>query len=178
MDDKQTLQSRRLRFLREAHKPPPLLPANRVAWAGGKIVTNSKEVALQKLVLRKQRAGEILTTDQMRAAAAAGLLERSSSHINIAATEQKSSVFKVDNSEHTNHGEHCCKVNGEVNKSILHLEKKLRDCKVLEEKLAAGVSLEANQKAKLARKTEWLTQKREWLAQHSSQEKDDRHEQQ
>ena len=80
-EDRATLQARRQRFAREARAPAPALPANRMAWAGGKISTSDKDECLRRLIERKQRAGEPLTAEQARAA---GLLqERADSNVAV-----------------------------------------------------------------------------------------------
>eukprot|EP00965_Chrysotila_dentata_P159080 5255146-Pleurochrysis_carterae.AAC.3 len=44
---------RKTRFTIEAVRPPPPLPASRIAWAGGPIVTSDKTECLRKLIKRK-----------------------------------------------------------------------------------------------------------------------------
>ena len=75
---KQRLKARDVRFKTEAMRPPPAPP---LFWAPGlptvgaaratlfenKVITSDKVVALHKLIARKQKAGEPLTTDQQRA---------------------------------------------------------------------------------------------------------------
>lgn len=66
-EDRSVLSARHMRFKREAQLPPPPLPTQRIAWAGGKIETNDRDRCLRKLLERKLEAGEKLTPEQERA---------------------------------------------------------------------------------------------------------------
>ena len=59
--------ARARRFEAEGSKPPPPLPARRLAHPGGKIVTSNKAAVLDAFLKRKARAGVTLTEDQQRA---------------------------------------------------------------------------------------------------------------
>lgn len=92
MATRHLLQTRRARFEREAARPPPPLPAQRIAWAGGNIETSDKDAALRKFVARKAKSGEALTADQTRALSALGTL--SATGVNSARKLSTTTVFK------------------------------------------------------------------------------------
>ena len=90
--DDELKRARAARFRAEAKKPPPPLPTKRIAWAGGKIATNSKDACLRKLLERKMANGETLTPEQMQAAAA--LQPASVADVNVASLTTRTVIVK------------------------------------------------------------------------------------
>ncbi len=156
-EDRATLQARRQRFAREARAPAPALPANRVAWAGGKISTSDKDECLRRLIERKQRAGEPLTAEQARAA---GLLqERADSNVAVAVNQPPRAKRDAPRTKR----EHAPREpppqqQQQAGAALAKVQRKIWAIEALEAKAAAGERLEANQRDKIARKAELIAE--------------------
>ena len=156
-EDRATLQARRERFAREARAPAPALPANRVAWAGGKISTSDKDECLRRLIERKQRAGEPLTAEQARAA---GLLqERADSNVAVSLDQPRLAKRDAPRTER----EHAPREpppqqQQQAGAALAKVQRKIWAIEALEAKAAAGERLEANQREKIARKAELIAE--------------------
>lgn len=159
-------RARAERFKAEAKKPIPPVPRNRIAWSGGKLVTSDKEEVLLKFIQRKLAAGSELTAEQARAMSLLrpANLETENLPLNpnggipprrtlLSATDSVSRETCNSSREHANHATRpqvtkpmqTPTVDAEVRKIL----KKLRECDALNQKLIAGVQLEANQIAKI-----------------------------
>lgn len=160
-------RARASRFAREARNPPPV-PKKQMAWAGGKMETSSREVALLKLLERKRTAGLALTDDQQRALAslkntdglkvcqpAIGgivLKERSGASANLQQLQRSSPLVKVEVAP----GVDRTIARDAVRLEARKLEKKVRECEDLERRAALGEPLEQNQSTKMGKKAEWM----------------------
>ena len=168
-------RARAARFRAEAKKPPPPLPQKRIAWAGGKIATNSKDECLRKLLQRKMANGEKLTPEQLQAAAA--LQPASAADVNVGQLTMRTVVVKTDPPRRPQPSQQQKQQSTKSTKSTPPVQqsqpvqptqpeapaicpekrkllKKLREIELLETKLTAGVALEANQEAKVQSKAE------------------------
>uniref|UniRef100_A0A7S0PWY2 Uncharacterized protein n=1 Tax=Coccolithus braarudii TaxID=221442 RepID=A0A7S0PWY2_9EUKA len=158
------LRARAARFRAEARRPPPPLPKDRMAWTGGKIVTNSKDACLLKFIERKVAQGQELTADQQRALRAlqpscdADANTRANDATNVrtvpavkrdAALSKRDAVQPAAQSKST--AAHACP-------EKRRLLKKLREVEALGQKRAAGERLEVNQETKLQSKSALLAQ--------------------
>jgi len=160
-------RARASRLAREARNPPPV-PKKQMAWAGGKMETSSREVALLKLLERKRTAGLALTDDQQRALAslkntdglkvcqpAIGgivLKERSGASANLQQLQRSSPLVKVEVAP----GVDRTIARDAVRMEARKLEKKVRECEDLERRAALGEALEQNQITKMGKKAEWM----------------------
>jgi len=153
-DDAATLAAREARFRKEARKPPPPLPAQRIAHAGGKIVTSDKDRAFQKLLARKAKAGEPLTADQQRALnslGAASANKVAEPRLTVSQPQKVPAATKPrrlkDDAGNGSAGEA-----GRASEDWAtrrKLLKKIRECEALETQQAAGTALEENQVSKM-----------------------------
>jgi len=126
------------------------VPKKQMAWAGGKMETSSREVALLKLLERKRTAGLALTDDQQRALAslkntdglkvcqpAIGgivLKERSGASANLQQLQRSSPLVKVEVAP----GVDRTIARDAVRMEARKLEKKVRECEDLERRAALG----------------------------------------
>ena len=171
-------RARAARFRAEAKKPPPPLPQKRIAWAGGKIATNSKDECLRRLLQRKMANGEKLTPEQLQAAAALQPASAADVNVNVGQLTMRTVVVKTDpprqpqpsQQQQKQQSTKSTKSTPPVQQSQpvqpaqpeapaicpekRKLLKKLREIELLESKLTAGVALEANQEAKVQSKAE------------------------
>ena len=170
-NDSEAKRARAARFRAEAKKPPPPLPTKRIAWAGGKIATNSKDECLRKLLERKLAAGAELTDEQQRALRA---LQPSSdaganAEMNSLAkppTEKMKAVVKKDPPKQQQPRSQPARRPQQPEQQQFasqaacaeqrKLLKKVRDIEQLEAKVAAGATLEANQHQKIQGKAALL----------------------
>ena len=156
MDSLAAKRARAERFKREFKAGPPPVPTKRLAHPGGKIVTSDKEQALKNLLARKLAQGAELTQDQRRALAqldpsGGAYLGSSTNRVESQASPAVPSTAPtapiVSASSHK-------QLSAEVQKKIKVLRKKVKDIEILEERLAEGAILQANQKEKIAGKDE------------------------
>ena len=156
MDSLAAKRARAERFKREFKAGPPPVPTKRLAHPGGKIVTSDKEQALKNLLARKLAQGAELTQDQRRALAqldpsGGAYLGSSTNRVESQASPAVPSTAPtapiVSASSHK-------QLSAEVQKKIKVLRKKIKDIEILEERLAEGAILQANQKEKIAGKDE------------------------
>lgn len=156
MDSLAAKRARAERFKREFKAGPPPVPSKRLAHPGGKIVTSDKEQALKNLLARKLAQGAELTQDQRRALAQldpsggaylGSSTNRVESQASPAVPPTAPTAPIVSASSHK-------QLSAEVQKKIKVLRKKVKDIEILEERLAEGAILQANQKEKMAGKDE------------------------
>ena len=146
-------KARAARFKREAANPPPV-PVKNFAHPGGKIVTSDKDAALLKLLERKEKAGIALTEEQQQARRRL-LSSKTAASDNARAADSglSEAVGRLQI------GPSCdVPVTSAASDACKKLQKKIRQCEQLEERLAAGEALEANQRAKIAQKAEWVSE--------------------
>ena len=180
LDSRSTLAARAARFRREEQRPPPPLPTNRITISEGKVVTSDKDLALRKLIERKAAAGVQLTADQQRALSSLGasanqMGSRSASQLKMAPSRGTTSTSQPQKSN-TGHrtasppkvglGDFLRKKENDP-KEEKKLRRKIRDCEALEAAAAAGATLEANQRSKMAGKAALVAQLERLLAQQS-----------
>ena len=156
MDSLAAKRARAERFKREFKAGPPPVPTKRLAHPGGKVVTSDKEQALKNLLARKLAQGAELTQDQRRALAQldpsggaylGSSTNRVESQASPAVPPTAPTAPIVSASSHK-------QLSAEVQKKIKVLRKKVKDIEILEERLAEGAILQANQKEKIAGKDE------------------------
>ncbi|KAL1515421.1 hypothetical protein AB1Y20_002047 [Prymnesium parvum] len=165
-------KARAARFRAEARRPPPPLPVHRIAWAGGKVVTNDKEKCLQKLIQRKLATGASLTSEQERAMrtlqpttgssvnvsrqtnAADECALRKGSFMAKVPAQRLQTVEAVQHAPEKKQEEMREKQSSETKK----LMRKLRQIEDLERARENGKSLEANQEAKIQMKPALLAE--------------------
>ena len=168
-------QARAARFKREAAKPPPPLPKNRMAHPGGKIVTSDKDKALAALMARKAAAGTTLTEAQRRAFAELNpkYMNRASTGGFIQRDIEDDWVLVVDPGAEqtaTKSGAKAMELSAAISppleaapvlapgpsddlwKKKRALRKKLHDIEVLEKRVEDGAVLQTNQKEKILQK--------------------------
>ena len=145
-----TLSARAARFAREATAAPPPLPQRRMAHPGGKIVTTSKDAALRKLLARKAANGEELTADQRRALSS--LQDGNGSSAATVQPPRTSAAPAAPPAPAAAPPAPVVALADSNSKRVRTLRKKLRECQQLEERLAEGAVLQANQRDKLAGK--------------------------
>ena len=179
LDSRSTLAARAARFRREEQRAPPPLPTNRITVSEGKVVTSDKDLALRKLMERKAAAGVPLTADQQRVLSSLGasanqMTSRSASQLKMApsrGTTSTSQPQKINTGHRTASppkvglGDFLRKK--EDPKEEKKLRRKIRDCEALEAAAAAGATLEANQRSKVAGKVALVVQLERLLAQQS-----------
>ena len=162
-EDSATLKARAARFKAEAKRPPPPTPK---FWAPGlptenvaratvfehKVVKSDKDVALQKLIARKAKAGVSLTEDQKRALGSIGMSNanqevRSGNSTNSSRQPRKPNSKPVVSAAPKSQPSSAA--GQTVGAAERKLQKKIRECEGLEAVLATGKQLEANQIAKM-----------------------------
>lgn len=125
-------------------------------WPIRVVVTSDKEQALKNLLARKLAQGAELTQDQRRALAQldpsggaylGSSTNRVESQASPAVPPTAPTAPIVSASSHK-------QLSAEVQKKIKVLRKKVKDIEILEERLAEGAILQANQKEKIAGKDE------------------------
>lgn len=165
-----TRQARLLRFREEAKKGPPPIPLHRSAWPGGKIVTNSKEQCLKKLLERKLNSGARLTAEQDRALRA--LQPSSASEANVTRHPPRSHPVLAKVGGHQDKGgvqvrtelseahdqQEVASATSSLSQERRKLLKKIRQIEELELAQASGKVLEDNQLAKIKRKASLLAE--------------------
>ena len=180
LDSRSTLAARAARFRREEQRPPPPLPTNRITVSEGKVVTSDKDLALRKLIERKSAARVQLTADQQRALSSLGasanqMGSRSASQLKMAPSRGTTSTSQPQKSNTGGRtasppkvglGDFFRKKENDP-KEEKKLRRKIRDCEALEAAAAAGATLEANQRSKMAGKAALVAQLERLLAKQS-----------
>ena len=147
------LARRKARFRAEARKAPPPLPTNRLTVWSGKVTRSDKDAALAAFVARKARLGQPLNEAQQRAASALSAgIALSAGSANARAAGPPRQVLPSKTVARTAAAAKSAAAAEAASKHARKLEKKLRDIESLEQKVADGAVLEANQLAKIESK--------------------------